>query len=506
MRLPDLSAVLIYPNTRDLALASLGFLKVREMLSERLGVVDHAYWPGPHGDPVLSPSKQLLIGERTRIEVGRFHIVAFSVSYENDFAHLPELLLQAGLPAMASARSGPFPLVVGGGFAMSVNPLAVADFLDAIVVGEAEPVLDRLLEAIDQARARELSKEALLEMLGAIEGLYVPSLGEREVSRVWSPVDSIAPDPLEQAPSHFGKMRLIEIGRGCGRGCFFCAAGSLYRPVRMRPTAEVLRSAGAGGAGRVGLVGTAVGDHPGLVEMLSALAGAGREIGLGSFRADEVTCEVAGLLARCGVRTVTLAPEAGSDALRAGIGKTISEDQLAGAVEMLAGAGIRIIKLYFMIGLPGETDQDAEAIVALVRRLAGRRSKARLSVAVSPFVPKPHTVLQWAGFVDRETFRRRVAIARPIAGIRGCSLVVGSYREAWVEAVLSRGGRSLGRLLLEAAERRLPLRMVLKNRDLPDVCAELDTQEPLPWDFIRSGAPRKGLRSRYLTTKGGAGS
>jgi len=213
MRSPDLSAILIYPNTRDLALASLGFLKVREMLAERLGIVDHACWPGVHGEAALSPRRHLLVGDRTRSEAGRFHIVAFSVSYENDFVHLPELLLQAGLPALASARQDLFPLVVGGGFAMSVNPLPVADFLDAVVVGEAEPVLDRLLEEIDRARARDLPKGDLLKRLGSIEGLYVPSLGEREVKRVWSPVDSIAADPPEQARSHFGEMHLVEVGR-----------------------------------------------------------------------------------------------------------------------------------------------------------------------------------------------------------------------------------------------------------------------------------------------------
>jgi len=504
MRSPDLSAILIYPNTRDLALASLGFLKVREMLAERLGIVDHACWPGVHGEAALSPRRHLLVGDRTRSEAGRFHIVAFSVSYENDFVHLPELLLQAGLPALASARQDLFPLVVGGGFAMSVNPLPVADFLDAVVVGEAEPVLDRLLEEIDRARARDLPKGDLLERLGSIEGLYVPSLGEREVKRVWSPVDSIAADPPEQARSHFGEMHLVEVGRGCGRGCLFCAAGSLYRPVRMRPVADVLRSAAK--PGRTGLVGTAVGDHPGFLEILTTLAEVGREVGLGSFRADEVTPEIAGLLARCGVRTVTLAPEAGSDALRARIGKTISAEALAAAVGMLASAGIRTIKLYFMIGLPGEMDQDAEAIVTLVRRLAALRRKARLNVAASAFVPKPHTALQWAGFVERETFRRRMAILRPIAGIKGCSLAVGSYREAWLEAVLSRGTRSLGPLLLEAAEGRLPLRAVLKDRCPANPHAELDTEKPLPWDFIQSGSPGKGLKARYLTTRGGSGS
>jgi radical SAM superfamily enzyme YgiQ (UPF0313 family) len=517
----DLSAVIIYPNTKEVAFASLGFLKVYEILRVRLRVADVSYLPeGPEGgggvwggvlspekgllpgqgDAILSPKKGLLLGRMSRVEVRRFDIVGFSVSYENDFAHIPELLITAGMPPLAEARCEPFPLVICGGFTMTMNPLPIADFVDAIVVGEVEPVVDSLLAAIDDAKARGLSKPHLLESLSQIEGVYIPSLGDHEVKRVWSRVESIASEPASQVASHFGSMFLVEVGRGCGRGCLFCAAGNLYRPVRMRSEAAILERALE--FKKIGLVGTAVGDHPALIPVLKRLAEEGRRVGLASLRADEITPEIADLIVKCGIRTITIAPEAGSETLRARIGKRISRDQVTGAVKILGQAGIRTIKLYFMIGLPGETDEDVRATVALVRELAELRGKARLSIAVGPFVPKPHTAFQWCGFAERETLSRRAKILKTISAIKGCSLKLGSFEEAWLEAVLSRGDRRLSRALLEAAEKKIPVRAMLKHRTPVDIHADLDVEKPLPWDFIDSGVTRNGLRDKLRKSKG----
>jgi radical SAM superfamily enzyme YgiQ (UPF0313 family) len=503
----DLSAVLIYPNTREVAFASLGFLKVFEMLKRSVRVADVSFLPDCACESeTLSPRQRLLLGYFTRNEVKSFDIVAFSVSYENDFVHVPELLATAGMPALASRRGGTFPLIMTGGFAMSLNPLPIADFIDVVVVGEAETVIDRVLAAVENAKSSgragvvaghpQDSKTLLLNRLSKLGGIYVPSLGEAPVRRIYAPIDDISAEPPCEEGSHFADMMLVEVGRGCGRGCLFCAAGNLYRPVRMREAHTILDQ--SSGGKRVGLVGTAVGDHPSLVPILKGLTDSGRGVGISSLRADEITPEIARLLVKGGVKTIAIAPEAGSETLRRRIGKDFSDLEIVDAVKTLSDAGLHTVKLYFMVGLPGETDEDVSAIVGLVNRLAEVRGKSRLTVAVGPFVPKPHTAFQWSSFADRETLRRRVGILRAVRKTRGCSLKVGSLEEAYLEAVLARGDRSLAGALLEAAETRVPLRRLLKTGKAVPPNRPLDTEKPLPWDFIDAGVSKKRLRETYL--------
>jgi radical SAM superfamily enzyme YgiQ (UPF0313 family) len=534
------------------AFASLGFLKVRELLSRRLRLVDISYLPGPD-DPVLSPKRGLLLGEATRDQVSKFDIVAFSISYENDYLHVAELLLKAGIPPMAAERnygsypvagrgsgSSPaaerttepmvagtergarYPLVILGGFTMSLNPLPVADLADVVVAGEFEAVAGRLLETIGESGAGGIesgeTREQMLKRLAEIEGVYIPSLGERHVKRVWcepgaiadlAPVDSPDSDSRQseadlinadggRSGSHFGDMFLVETGRGCGRGCLFCAAGNVYRPVRMIETESILRSAGP--SHRVGLVGTAVGDHPDLIATIDSLLNQGKSAGISSLRADQVTPGLAERLAACGIKTIAIAPETGPEDLRLRIGKRITDRQVTEAVRMLSDAGIANIKLYFMIGLPGETDRDVEAIVSLVTRLAEVRGRSRLSVAAGPFVPKPHTAFQWASFASRETLRRRGRLLKPITRLRGCSLRLGSIDEAWTEAVLARGERSISAELVEAARSGRPLKVLLRKAGY-DPCRELDTANPLPWDFLDCGVGTDGLLKQYRKNK-----
>lgn len=377
---------------------------------------------------------------------------------------------------------------------MSSNPLPVADFMDFVVVGEAEAVIDQVTVTIERAKHEGRGRHAVLVDLDRIEGIYVPYLGERPVRRVWAETNCIAGEPVFPAPSHFGDMFLVEVGRGCGRGCLFCAAGAIYRPVRMRHTADILRR--CADFGKIGLVGTAVGDHPEILTLVHDLVKNGKRIGISSLRADQITARTAELLVKGGVRSVAIAPETGSDRLRDRIGKGITRGQVLDAVRSLACAGIRTVKLYFMIGLPGETDEDVEAIVTLISDLSSVRGKARLSAAVGPFVPKPHTPFQWCGLAERETLRRRIKLLRRVSRIRGCSLKIGSIDQAWVEAVLARGDRSLSAALLEAAREGMPLRSALRQGGIPHPAA-LDTRKPLPWDFIDCGVSKKRLLEQY---------
>ena len=528
----ELSAVLIYPNTNDVAFASLGFLKVFEMLKERVRLADFSFLPdfgagrpgkrartgrrfhsrrgraGRASSAVLSPKQGLLLGFLSGNPVKSFDLICFSISYENDYVHVAELLARAGIPILASERPALFPLVVCGGFTMTLNPEPLADIADVAVVGEAECVLDDLLGGVGggcaggtDGRGGAAAKAEVLGRLARIDGIYVPSAPRPRVRRVWAPACDIAAEPPAQAPSHFGKMLLVEVGRGCGRGCFFCAAGNLYRPVRMREAEEILER--SRGAEKVGLLGTAVGDHLGLEGMLREITARGCEVSVSSFRADEITRGIADLLVAGGMKTIAIAPEAGSEPLRRRINKRLSDDQIVEAVSVLASAGMKTIKLYFMIGLPGEEDADVEAAVDLVKRLSNVRGSSRLSIAAGPFVPKPQTAFQWSPFAPLATLRRRAAVLSAVRRIRGCSLTLGSLDEAWLEAVLARGDRSLGGLIADSALKGIPFAKLLKQRPDLDPTRGLDTAKPLPWDFIDSGVSKKRLEADLARSRRG---
>jgi radical SAM superfamily enzyme YgiQ (UPF0313 family) len=460
----DLSAILVYPNAREVALSSLGFLKVHGMLAARSAVADFAYLPGPPPSPVLSPAQGLLLGERTRREARAFDFLGFSVSYENDYVNVVRLLDMAGIEPVGERRSEAFPFIVIGGFTMFMNPRPLAPLADAIVVGEAEPVLGEMLEILAAAKSGGWSRGRLRERVSSLRGVLVPGAGQAAVERVWAQPDSFAPEPAglpAGGDAHFGDMRLVEVGRGCGRGCLFCAAGCLYRPVRMREAAEILNAAGR--ARRVGLVGPAVADHPDLEGMIEILVEGGARIGVSSLRADRVTARLAGLLAEGGMKTATIAPETGSEDLRMRMGKKIIDGQLLDCVRVLAEAGIPTVKLYFMIGLPGETDEDVRAIAGLVGRLAEVRGRSRLSVSAAPFVPKPGTPLEDAPFADMKVLRRRAGLLKAIRAIRGCTLKVASLESAWLEAALARADESMAPLMLEAVQKGVNLRTHLKR-------------------------------------------
>jgi radical SAM superfamily enzyme YgiQ (UPF0313 family) len=234
----------------------------------------------------------------------------------------------------------------------------------------------------------------------------------------------------------------------------------------MRDAGEIIKM--AEGARKVGLVGPAVADHPEFERILEELSNRGVEVGVSSLRADRITGRLAGLLAKGGMKTATIAPEAGTERLRAGIGKKLTDRQITDAVRLLAAAGIQTIKLYFMIGLPGETDEDAKAVVDLMRVLADVRGRSRLSVSAAPFVPKPGTPFEGEAFADMETLKRRAAFLKEIRSIKGCSLKVASPETAWLEACLARADESVAPLILEAARTGTNLRTLLRRSGLPD--------------------------------------
>ncbi len=466
---------------------------------------------------------------------GEADLLAFSVSGENDYENVLRVLALAGLPLRASARAAGAPLVVAGGIAPTLNPEPIAPFVDAVAIGEGEELLAPLVEAV---RGRGGRERAIGRLAGA-PGIYLPSgytprygadgtlaafepaagFPERVARAAVRDLDAWPTFGRTVAPgSEFAELCLVEVSRGCGRGCRFCAAGRVVRPLRQRSLAT-LRTTIAEPAGllpRVGLLGAAVADHPGLTELGRELVAAGRGFSLSSLRLDRVDPELLELLAAGGTRTATFAPETGSERLRRAVGKPISDAQILEAAARAAAAGLRQIKLYFMLGLPTETAADRAAIPGLVRAvrertLETRREKTdlvRIAVTLGGFVPKAWTPFQWHPFAGVRALKEaQAALARELRKIPNVSLTHDVPKWSYVQALLSLGDRRAAEIL-EAAVLGGDWAGALRAAPVdPDffVLREKGREERLPWDFVETGLSKSALRAQYERALAGDG-
>ncbi len=510
-----LSVALCFPESYALGMSNLGFQSALAAFRAADGTVCERVFHEPREG---RRPRSLETGS----PLGSFDVLAFSISFEPDYLNVAAILNSAGIPLRASDRTAGDPMVVMGGFCSGLNPEPAAPFFDAVLVGDADILVPPFVDAV---AANEGGRGELLAQLARLPGVYVPSLYDVErapdgriqgfTARAGSPLPVVPAKPSDRAArstvlspdAYFSSAFLVEVYRGCARGCRFCAAGHIIRPVVPRPAAEVgdLISAALDHTNRVGLVTAALGDHPDVCGILTELADGGTEVSIASIRADCIDTELAGLLARSGVRTVTIAPESGSPALRAIIGKSTSDAVLVDAARSLAQAGMPRLKLYFMIGLPGEQPEDIEAIPRLVQEIraafAGGRAGARVSVSVSPFVPKARTPFQWVAMEDERSIRAKLTrLRRALAGRSVSGFTSAGPREAWREAVLARGGRELAAAIELAAVEGVPWKAALRRAGVDAVAvagSERDESEIFPWEIVETGVPKEKLLASY---------
>ena len=459
-----------------------------------------------------------------------FAALAFSISFEADYPYVLQILEGAGVPLLAAERRPGDPLVIAGGVATFLNPEPLSPFVDAFFLGEGEagavPFFQFLAEgAPDQDRGL-----LLRDLAQTIPGAYVPAgytphyhpdgtLAAFEPepgfpARVTAPhLHELAPYPTHShilAPqSEWGEMFLVETGRGCSRGCRFCAAGFVYRPPRERPLEELWTQVGPAAMAqrKVGLVGAAVSDHPAVKELCHKILAAGGDIGISSLRADSADEELFRLLVQGGVRSVALAPEAGSDRLRKVLNKGLTREDLADATVALSRAGLPQLRLYFMVGLPTETLEDVAEIPPLVRHLEhcvvkdshGKRHLGLITLSISSFVPKPFTPFQWTPFLEVAELKKRLKlVTREFHGVKEVRVHTDLPKWAYVQALLARGDRRVGDILL-AAHQHGWNRAFKESPVNPDffTLRERHPDELFPWDFIDHGLKKDYLWEEY---------
>jgi radical SAM superfamily enzyme YgiQ (UPF0313 family) len=430
---------LAYPSPYRAAMSSLGFLQIyKGIQAEPDMACERAFLPDDHDG-----GERPLTYEGLR-PLSSFPVIALSVAYELELAGVVRLLAGSGLPALREARDERHPLVLAGGPLTFSNPLPLAAFADAIVMGEADTLAIDALRAVRDAPTRG----AALAALAALPHVFVPEHHGAELPSIAQCDDALLPAwaPIRTPEAELSSMFLIEVERGCSRGCTYCVMRrSTNGGMRLVPKERVLELV-PGDAARVGLVGAAVSDHPKIAEIVRALAERGCEVGLSSLRPDRLSDDFVGALKLAGYRTLTTAMDGASERVRETLERRARIRHLERAAELARRHGMNRLKLYLMVGVPGETGADIDECVAFVAELS---RVVPVALGVAPFCPKRNTPLHGASFAGIDVVNDRLDRLR--RGLRGRADVrATSSRWAWVEAVLAKGGEAEGRAVLDA--------------------------------------------------------
>ena len=517
-----LRVLLAFPDTYEVGMSHLGLkLLYRELNGNSAIFAERTYLPWIDMIEEMKRSNIPLFSLETLSPARDFHVIGITLQYELVYTNVLALLDLAGIPILRKDRSDE-PLVIGGGPCAS-NPEPMSDFFDAFVIGDGEVVMQSICEIVKENINMLVSgnREELLEIISSLQGVYVPALSKRKV--VKSVISSISDLEIDRRPVvPFMKVvhdrSIIEVMRGCNRGCRFCQAGMLYRPVRERSPEGILESVEEilhnTGYEEVSLLSLSTMDYSRIEELtdriMPILELQKVALSLPSSRIDAFGVQVASKIASIRKTGLTFAPEAGTQRLRNVINKNVTERDLLDSARVARENGWQRLKLYFMMGLPTETDEDIEAIVKLGRKVKAIGFK-ELSISVALFIPKPHTPFQFARQIDEKEARRKAEMLRTICG-RGIQLKVHNSSSSKIEGVLSRGDRSLGEAIYEAYkmgaifdewEEQFNPVIWEKAFSATGIVPERYSRgyglsEELPWEVVDTGVSKTYLIDEYL--------
>lgn len=494
----DFNVWMAFPGIYSFAMSSLGYL----WMFKNIDLLEDINIERVYSD-----------SEKTKIMIKDVNLIGFSFSFDLDFLNIFKMLDKYKIPLKSSERNDSHPLIFGGGPVLTANPAPFGDFFDFIIIGDGEEVNVQAIELCKKNKNKP--KSEVLKALSQLEGIYVPSMGIKDVNKTCCELSDCIYTPILSDKSFFKDTFIIEIARGCANKCGFCLASYLNLPVRFVDYDKIIKAIDIGleKTNKIALLGALISAHPRFNDICKYIyqkrqENSSLEMSVSSLRADSIEPIVVKTLVACGQKNSTIAIEAGSDRLRKVINKNLTETQILKTVQVAEENGLKGLKIYAMIGLPTETQEDLKEMVALVKKIKKAHKGFNLGFGFTTFVPKPHTPFQWCKRDDIKTLEKKQSYLKKEFHKLGVKAQFSSPKWDYFQTLLSRGGSELSDYILKIYELggnlgafKTAYREISQTHSLPDsdfyAEREYDLEEKLPWDFIKMSPNKDFLKKEH---------